>query len=133
MMPKVAGDGSSECPFAEDMYRSKEELEIKIAKKLAVLCDFQGKMTEEVERCKRNLVRISYDVEKLNDQLLKKQYDKSFCLQEQEYSEAIWYQQQVDKLVLRAQATLSASQRKESPDPVVGRGGNQRHARGQAV
>ncbi|MEI8043293.1 MAG: hypothetical protein WCL11_17935 [Verrucomicrobiota bacterium] len=117
-MPKVDANGNSECPFAEDMYRKKAGLEKKISEKVAVLRDMRDDIARELERCKRNLARISVDAGKLQTRGAVKQYDKGFCVQENEYLEAKWQLDEVDEALLRAQATLEASRRKAYPIPL---------------
>jgi len=118
MMPKVDANGNSECPFAEDMYRKKAGLEKKVLEKVAVLRDMRNDIARELERCKRNLARISVDAGKLQTRGAVKQYDKGFCVQEQEYLEAKWQLDEVEETLLRAQATLEASRRKAYPVPL---------------
>lgn len=118
MMPKVGENGYSECPFAEDLYRRKAALESQVSEKVAILNDTRDEVSREIERCKRNLARISVDAAKLDHQPAKRKYGEGFCLQEQEYREAKWQLSEVDRALLRAQATLDASRRKAYPIPL---------------
>ena len=114
-MPKVEEDGESECPFAEDLYREKQELERQIAERLSTLRSQLKDVSQEVERCKRNLARISVDAEKLSRPEARSKYAESWGRQEQEYVEAIDVKRRVEEVLRRAGATMAASGRKEFP------------------
>jgi len=65
-LPRVNEDGSSECEFADDMYKKKEIAENELTEALSRLKGCLAKMQIEVERCRRNIQNISNDASKLN-------------------------------------------------------------------
>ncbi|MBT7069145.1 MAG: hypothetical protein HN919_22810 [Verrucomicrobia bacterium] len=118
IMPKVDEEGYSECPFAEDLHRKKQSLENQVAEKLttahSVLRDTDG----EIERCKRNLGRISVDAGKLNRPEARSNYTEAWGIQEQEYVEATQEKERVLAVIKKAEATLAASRKKTFPMPL---------------
>ena len=114
-LPKVKPNGRSDCPFARDMFRKKEKLERKVRDKLPVLRDMSGELQQEIARCKRNLSRISVDAKKLLSSAIKDRYQTALGRQEQEYVEAVSTSKKVGQVIMRADATLSASSRKVFP------------------
>ena len=119
IMPRVEANGNSECPFAEDMYRKKQKLEQKVVEHMTSLQGAMRRSAQEVERCKRNLSRISVDARKLDRPEARKHYTEAWGRQEEEYVEAIGERQRVDAIIRRGQATLAASQKKAYPMPLT--------------
>jgi hypothetical protein len=85
VLPKVDPDGSSECPFAEDLYRAKADAQQAVMEKLNVARSLLEREQKEQKRCETNLQRIEGDMAKLNEVVAKQAYGVSLGLQEQEY------------------------------------------------
>lgn len=115
MMPKVNPDGTSECPFAEDLYRRKEDLELKIQEKVKILQDMRVDIAKEIERCTRNLSRVGVDATRLSTPQAREKYDEAWGRQENEFVAAKYIATRVDDTIHRAQATLAASGKKKFP------------------
>lgn len=64
-LPEVAPDGSSECPFAGELYAQKEELERRLLGAVASLRRHLEAVEEELQRCKEKLKVISQDKSQL--------------------------------------------------------------------
>lgn len=118
MMPKVDASGKSECPFAEDMQRAKMDREKKVSEKANTLRGMKAELDREVERCKRNLQRISVDASKLGTGAAREKYAEGMGRQEREYVEASRLKDEVTQLLLRVDATLAASRKKSFPMPL---------------
>jgi len=58
-LPKVDEDGSSECPFAEELYAKKEEAQKKAQECLEQLNEYQDWVEQELTRCQSNLSVVS--------------------------------------------------------------------------
>lgn len=121
MMPNVQQNGTSECPFAEDMYRKKQKLENKVSEKANTLRDMDAELNREVERCRRNLQRISSDAAKINSGATREKYAEGIGRQENEYVQATALKNEVAELLYRADATLAASRKKTFPMPLEDR------------
>ena len=50
-LPEVNEDGSSECPFAEDLYAKKEALEEQVTHYLEKLMHYDKALDNEIKRC----------------------------------------------------------------------------------
>ena len=57
-LPRVDEKGSSECPFAEDLFAQKEELEAKLSNAAPTLRAYLAALEREVSRCQGNLGKI---------------------------------------------------------------------------
>lgn len=58
-LPKVDGDGYSECDFAEQLYATKEEAQKKTQGCLEKLGEYQSWVEEQIGRCQANLSTVS--------------------------------------------------------------------------
>lgn len=115
IMPKVDQEGYSECPFAEDLYRRKAELEAKVAEKLAILRNMLPEIERELHRCERNLDRIKVDAAQLRQAVTQRKYAESYSQQEWEYLGVIQRRDKVMKALQNTEATLESSRRKTHP------------------
>jgi hypothetical protein len=118
MMPKVDDGGTSECPFAEEIDREKQKREKKVSEKANTLRDMKAELDREVERCKRNLQRISVDASKISTGAAQEKYAEGLGRQEREYVEASRLKDEVVELLHRVDATLAASRKKSFPLPL---------------
>ena len=121
-LPTVKPDGRSDCPFAREMFRKKDALEAKLRDKLTVLRDMETAMHREIARCKRNLQRIGGDARRVVSDAVKGKYRKAETLQEEEYQEAMVTQKQLDRVIVRVDATIAASRRKVFPGGISDQG-----------
>lgn len=67
-LPRMDEDGGSDCPFAEELYAKKEEVEEKLAAAVQALESCLPLLDREISRCRSNLAIISSDRQKLNSQ-----------------------------------------------------------------
>lgn len=123
-LPTVKADGRSDCPFAPEMYRQKEQLEAKVRDRLSALRRMNQVVQQEMDRCTRNLQRIGADMRKLNSNEVRRQCQKAETRQEEEYMEALSTRRRLDQALLRADATVGASRRKVFPGNSVYGGGD---------
>ena len=65
-LPYVDENGSSECPWAEDLYAQKEELEAELTFEVEKLRYYMPELEKRVSRCEKNLQRIEADSARLN-------------------------------------------------------------------
>lgn len=65
-LPQVDDDGSSECPFAEQLYAEKEEAQRDAEICLEKLGEYIEWVEDQISRCKGNLSIISSGLQQLN-------------------------------------------------------------------
>jgi len=115
ILPTVEEDGSSECPFARELYAKKEELEQQVTSDIDVLNDFLVKLDKEIERCGKNLAQIQADSAKLNLQEPQDCYVQAELEQQKEYKDAVKDREDVYAVLVKAEAILKITQRKKYP------------------
>jgi hypothetical protein len=65
ILPKVDKEGSSECPFARELYSLKEEAEEKVIDHLKNLRMDYKALRKEISRCRKNLQLIQSEVNRI--------------------------------------------------------------------
>ena len=105
-LPIVEEDGSSECPFAEDLYAQKEEAEDKLRD---LLSDLNGQiplLTDDIARHRRNLKQISADKEKLTTPQPKGSYSSAEQQLQSDLHVALRIQERFRDILKRAKLAL---------------------------
>jgi len=115
VLPKVDENGSSECPFAEDLYTAKEEAEEKVREALPTLCAYQSILEDELDRCRTNLERISLDAQSINMSTAKDHYGRAESLQEAQYRRVDLQRAAVAEMIARGNKALAESATKKFP------------------
>ena len=114
-LPIVEQDGSSECPFAEDLYAQKEEAEDKFRD---LLSDLNGQiplLTDDIVRHRRNLKQISSDKEKLTTPQPKGSYSSAEQQLQSDLHRALRIQSRVGDILKRAKLALEIAESKKFP------------------
>ena len=114
-LPHVEKNGGSECPFAEDWYAKKEELEKKIAFEVGRISQYLVFLEKEVQRCKGNLAKISSDATRLHHEETKDRYSDAQLKQERECRLAIQDRDAVFVVLQKAEAVLKVSRTRKFP------------------
>ena len=76
-LPEVDEDGYSECPFAEDMYAQKEEIQATLGSQLKDLYREQEAIEAEITCCKNNLVVISAHESRIHRDSVRDRYSQA--------------------------------------------------------
>ena len=115
-LPRVDEKGGSDCPFAEDLYAKKEQLEAALGKDVAMLQAYMAAIQKEVARCERNLQRIRGDAGKLSTPEAIDAYGEAEQAADNEHHQAVTDRDAIVLVLPRAQAVLAVSQNKKYPD-----------------
>jgi len=114
-LPIVEEDGSSECPFAEDLYAQKEEVEEKLK---SALLDLNGRipfLAQEISRCRNNLKQMSSDREKLVLEAPKNSYSSAEQEQKTQLRDVIKIQMRINDILKRAKLVLEIAEAEKFP------------------
>jgi len=114
-LPEVNEDGSSECPFAEDLYAKKEALEEQVTHDLEKLKCYVKALDNEIKRCQRNLSQIQADGGKLNLKETSEHYSQAADAQQQQLQSTIEDKDAVSVILSKAQAVLNVSRTRKYP------------------
>ena len=115
VLPLVEKDGSSECPFAEDLYADKEEALENAEKCLQGARGYLPLLDREITRCSRNLSTISADKGNLHDENAKDQYQSALEAQKRIYQKKVESKKELLKLLQQAEQLLSKARAKNYP------------------
>ena len=115
ILPKVEKDGSSECPFAEDLYADKEEAAQKLTKRLQELRSFLPQIDEKIARFKSNLNRIDNDGKAISYDKAKDEYHSAKRAQESKYNKALQQKKDVLELLKKGKEMLKKANAKKYP------------------
>jgi len=114
-LPRVDEEGTSECPFAEDLYAQKEEAEENLSRLLPILQEFISLLDREVSRCQHNLDRIRSGADNLANPEAKRRFQAAEWAQKQEYLRAVEDRRTADYLLEKAAVVLKRAQSKKFP------------------
>jgi len=103
VLPKVEEDGSSECPFAEDLYAAKEEAVEKVNDRLQEVRGYLPVIEREIARCSKNLNTISSDQQKLHDENAKEKYQNALHAKQHQYGKAVDQRKALLEMIKRAE------------------------------
>ena len=115
ILPRVDEDGSSECPFAEDLYAQKEEAEQELINGIRVLEGFLPVLEREIARCRNNLNRIRADASGLNRQEAKNGYSQAENQQKYQYQKFVEDRKNVLFVLKKANLVLEIARSKKYP------------------
>ena len=115
ILPKVEEDGSSECPFAKDLYAEKEAAEKKLSDQLSVLRHRASILESELERCRQNMDTIVSDGASLQTIPTQNQYQQAETIQAQEWRKIDDLHQQFLHMIQEVEKWLEKSQQKKFP------------------
>ena len=114
-LPRVNTKGSSECPFAEDLYAQKEELESAVGRDVAMLGGYLAALQEDVARCENNLQRIRTDAGNLTVPEALDAYGTAENTQNDEYYQAVTDRDSIVLVLPRAESALLVSRHRKYP------------------
>jgi len=114
-LPYVNEDGESECPFAENSWAKKEELEEKVSGKVNVLAGYLMGFDAERLRRQKELDRLQEDYKKLNLQETSDHYAEAVLRQKEKIRSLQERKDAVTAVLVRARAVLKASKGRKFP------------------
>lgn len=114
-LPHVEESGGSECPFAEDLYAQKEELEGKVVCEVEKMHSCIAELEHQIQRYKGNLTRIQTDSGKLNLEETQECYSDAMDAQEKQIRQTEQDIDAVSVVLAKAEAVLKVSQKRNYP------------------
>jgi len=119
VLPRVDKDGSSECPFAEQLYRQKEEAHLEAQGELNDLEELLRAVDQEIGRCRKNLVRLGQGEGNIKSPETRNRYSGATAAQGTQYKKALEQRKRVLDLIEALKALLreSAQERYPGMDP----------------
>jgi len=115
MLPKVDGDGNSECPFAESLYAERDELEERVNKALQDASGYMELLDREIARLRGNLRRVQADANSLNSLRAKEEYQNAAQALEHHIGKNLERRKALSELIASAEKLLAFSRAKKWP------------------
>ncbi|HBG25748.1 MAG: hypothetical protein A2Y10_20275 [Planctomycetes bacterium GWF2_41_51] len=117
-LPRVEEDGSSECPFAKELYDKKEEAQKKVEACLNRLHECHKWCMEQINKCKNNLVIVSANADRLNDDLPLQDFTEAEVKLSAMYKKVIRLNEKIEKMVKKCQKAIQHASQKQFPSDV---------------
>jgi hypothetical protein len=95
--------------FRDNAHSQEEAIRAKLQEKLRTLRRFESVIDKEIERCKRNLGRISSDAAHLRLNQPRRLYSEAENAQAAQYEKASKQEEKVKKMIARAQNAMSSA------------------------
>ena len=114
-LPYVREDGESECPFAENLYAKKEELEGQVSGKVNLLGGYLMELDAERLRCQKELDKIQEDYKKLNLQETSDHYAEAVLIQKEKCRSIEEDKDAVSVVLVKAKAVLKMAKERKFP------------------
>lgn len=116
VLPKVEKNGSSECPFAKELYQKKQEAQDKVASCMKTLAEHQGWVKDQIGKCKDNLVVVSANADRLNNDLPQQQFTDAEVKLAATYKKLVRLKVKVEKTIKKCQKAIQRASKKNYPD-----------------
>ena len=114
-LPKVAPDGSSECPFAGELYTRKEEFEPQLSGQVSLLQGHLEALEERLRRCREKLSVIRRDKSQLASHGAIDEYSQAEREQRKKCLALARQRSALLRVIGRAREALAASRSKKYP------------------
>ncbi|MBN2328683.1 MAG: hypothetical protein JXR73_16195 [Candidatus Omnitrophica bacterium] len=115
VLPRVNPDGSSDCPFAGELFYAKERAAQELADHLKVLQHTEAMITGELDRCQQNWEILAGDAGVLQTEAARRQYDNAETIQAHQWRQVQEYLQKFRNAILEAQRWLAKAEEKKYP------------------
>ncbi len=114
-LPSVDEDGNSECPFAEELYAQKEELQKTLEARLKDLFEMMKAVDAEIQRCRKNLAVVTAHHDSIHGEKVRDKYsDEEFKLAER-IKQLTEIREQIQKAIKAVQKALAESKARYYP------------------
>lgn len=114
-LPHVDNQARSECPFAEELYAQKEELERQVTEDVGRLLGYMRAIDHDIARCRNNLARIRADSAKLNRDEVRDCFSAAEEAAQRKCREALQDKDAISIVLARAEAVLKVSRTRKFP------------------
>ena len=112
-LPHVEDDGGSECPFADELYDKKEDLEAEVRDAIQRMQVYDADLQLEMQRVQANRSRVQADGTRLNLPQTQDHYRQAEELLDKQYRQLVQDREAIAVVMARAQAVLQVSQRRK--------------------
>ena len=114
-LPYVNESGESECPFSENLYAKKEELEEQVSGKENLLAGYLMELDAEKLRCQKELDKIQEDYRKLNLQQTSDHYAEAILAQQEKCRSIEDDREAVSIVLVTLKAVLKMAKERKFP------------------
>lgn len=116
MLPEVDANGNSECRFAKELYKQKEEAQRKVEACLDKLFEYAKWTDDQIRRCKNNLVVISANADRLNSDLPRRDFSEAEVKLAALYKRLIRLRVKVKKAIKLCHEAIREASSRRYPD-----------------
>ena len=114
-LPSVDEDGNSECPFAEELYAKKEELQEKLEARLKDLFEMMKAVDAEIARCKKNLAVVTAHQDRIHSEKVRDQYSDEELSLAARIKQLIKIREQIQEAIKAVQKALAEAKARYYP------------------
>lgn len=123
-LPRIEADGTSDCPFADELYARKEKLQQELRSRFGTLHSYREFMRSEIDRCKKNLAVLGARGDMLHGDRARARFSEAEADAAAHYERCIKVRDRIEESIQFVQGVLRAASSKQRPasQPLV-RGG----------
>ena len=118
LLPKVADDGDSECPFAEQLYAEKEEALEKANASLKQLDEYRQWVEDEIGKCKNDLTVITAHQEQLHKDQPRRHYSEAEAKVAATLKHLAKVKEEIAELFEQMQESIQQASQKQYPHKI---------------
>ena len=114
-LPKVEGDGSSECPFAEQLYAKKAGVHAEVQGLIAQLQQYLLQLNAEIHKCTSQHGLITGNASRLHGAEARGHFSQAQLALEERHMRCVELRNRVQRALKIAEATMQAAAAKQFP------------------
>ena len=114
-LPSVDEKGNSECPFAEELYAKKEELQKTLEARLKDLFEMLKAVDAEIKRCRKNLAVVTAHKDRIHGEKVRDQYSDEELKLAARIKQLTEIREQIQKAIKAVQKALAESKARYYP------------------
>ena len=114
-LPSVDEKGNSECPFAEELYAKKEELQKTLEARLKDLFEMMKAVDAEIKRCGKNLAVVTAHQDRIHSETVRDQYSDEELKLAARIKQLTEIREQIQKAIKAVQEALAESKARYYP------------------
>lgn len=114
-LPRVDENGHSDCPFAAELYQKKEDAQQQVVACMRKLSEYDQWLQKEIKHCAGNLVIISAQGDRLNNDLPRRDFSDAEVALAATYKKLICLREKVKILIQHCKHAISQASQKQFP------------------
>ena len=114
-LPSVDEEGNSECPFADELYAKKEELQEKLESRLKDLFELLKAVEAEIKRCEKNLAVVTGHKDRIHGDKVRDQYSDEELKLAARIKQLTEIREQIQKAIKAVQKALAEAKARYYP------------------